>query len=146
VSGEVAAVPYALVGGSVGVDDPTFSTAAYAGQTQDPYGSQTGNISSMRSSATTVDGWGYGGAAEGWIGMHPTENLGIRLGGRFWYLQGTADTSYTRAYISDPTDSDALNSPNYDTAPQVTTSKFINTNSPFKMMRYGLLAELTYKF
>ena len=144
VSGEVAAVPYALVSGSVGVDDPTFSTAAYGGAAQPPYSSQNGNISSMRSSATTVDGWGYGGAAEGWIGMHPTENLGVRLGGRFWYLQGTADTSYSRATIVDPQDLDTNGT--FETPPTVTTQKFLETNSPFKMMRYGLLAELTYKF
>jgi len=134
-------VPYAKVSGTVGIDDPTFSTAVYAGPTQIPYGANFGNISSIRASTTAIDGWGYGAQAEAFLGIHPTDNLTLRLGGRAWYLQGTVDATYSRAVISDPAGGAAP-----FTAPTFSKTAIIDTNNPFKMMRYGLLAELTYAF
>lgn len=144
VSAEVAAVPYANISGTVGVEDPTFSNAEYSGAAQFPYGSTTGNIASMRSSATSIDGWGYGAMGEAFIGMHPTENLTFRLGGRASYIQGSADQSYTRVFISDPTQT--VNPGPYDVDPTVTETGVIETNRPFNILRYGLLAEFTYAF
>lgn len=145
ITAEVAAIPYAQVKGQVGADDPTFSTAEYSGSAQDPYGGESGNISSIRSSPTSIDGWGYGAAAELWVGMQPIENLTFRLGGRAWYLQGTADATYTRAFIGDPSESGGPGT-GYDTDPTFNNAGFIETNNPFTMLRYGLLGELTYRF
>jgi hypothetical protein len=142
ISGEVVAVPYANVSGTVGIDDPTFSTAEWAGEAQFPYSGTSGNISSMRSSATTLDGWGYGAQAEAWLGIHPTENLTFRLGGRASYLQGTVDQTYTRSFIPDPGPPGGP----YTDAPVVTETGVLEMNTPFQMMRYGLLAEFTYAF
>jgi hypothetical protein len=148
ISGQIVAIPFAKVNGQVGADDPTFSTAEYAGDAQFPYndgpGGNAGNISSMRSSPTTLDGWGYGATAEAWLGMHPTQNLTFRLGGRAQYLQGTADATYTRAFITDPTQS--VNPGPYDQDPVVTSTGVIQTANPFALFRYGLLAEMTYAF
>jgi hypothetical protein len=144
IRAEVAAVPYAKVGGTVGVDDPQFNTDVYNGPSQFPYNYENGNISQIRSSETTVDGWGYGAMAEAWLGMHPTENITMRLGGRAWYLQGTADATYTVAQIGNPSDSDADTV--YDTDPTFVNMGAIQTNNPFELLRYGILAELTYRF
>lgn len=142
---EVAAVPYAKVSGVVGIDDPNFSTAIYGGAAQPPYdGVANGNIMDMRSSETAIDGWGYGAMAEAFVGIHPTENLTVRLGGRAWYVQGTADTTFDAVHITDPQDADV--DPDYEVAPIVTESSYIQTNNPFSFLRYGLLAELTYAF
>lgn len=148
VSAELVGVPYAKVSGNVGVDDPSFSLAEYAGPSQLPYSSvANGNISSIRSSPTAIDGWGYGGMAELWLGMHPTQNLTFRLGGRAWYLQGTVDATYDKAQIGNPSDSDpVVNPPNYDTAPTFVNHSFISTANPFTMFRYGVLAEFSYAF
>jgi hypothetical protein len=145
ISGEVAGVPYAHVSGTVGADDVAFNTSVYGGQAQPPYGGDLGNISSIRSSVTSIDGWGYGAMAEGWLGVHPTENLAFRLGGRLWYLQGTVDATFTQAQIGNPGQS---NPPagNYDQDPSFVNGGFISTSNPFKMMRYGILGELTYSF
>lgn len=145
ISGELVAVPYAKVGGTVGVDDPLFSNAVYGGPAQPPYsGVATGNIAWMRTSPTAIDGWGYGAMAEAWLGVHPTENITVRLGGRAWYLQGTADATFSAASIGNPVDSD-LNG-TYDTPPTFVEGNFISTNNPFSMFRYGVLGELTYRF
>lgn len=145
VTAEVAAVPYAKVNGVVGIDDPTFNTDEYALAAQAPYGGANGNIASIRSSPTTLDGWGYGAMGELWLGVHPTDNMTFRLGGRAWYLQGNADATYSRAYIGNPTDV-AVGDPNYDTDPTFSNVGFINTTNPFSLMRYGILGELTYNF
>lgn len=141
---ELAAVPYARVNGVVGIDDPTFSLAQYSGPTQLPYPSENGNITTIRSSETNIDGWGYGAMAEAFVGIHPTENLTFRLGGRAWYLTGTVDSTYSAAQITDPGKTDVNG--NYDIDPTVVNSGFIETNDPFTMLRYGLLAEVTYAF
>ena len=144
VTATVAGVPYAKVSGSAGIDDPTFSTAEYGGPAQPPYALTSGNIAAMRASPTTIDGWGYGAMAEAFVGVHPVENLTVRLGGRAWYLQGHADTTYDRALIGNPGDSDADGI--YDTDPAFAKAGFISTNNPFRMFRFGLLAEATYAF
>ncbi len=145
VTATIAGVPYAKVSGTAGIDDPTFSITEYAGPAQPPYDlTANGNISSIRSSPTAIDGWGYGAMADAFIGFHPTDNFTFRLGGRAWYLQGTADTTYSQAVIGDPTDSDADGV--YDTDPTFFNQSFISTNNPFRMLRFCLLAEATYSF
>ena len=136
LSGEVAAVPYANIHGVLGsvVEGPTYSATI------------PGNVSSIQSSPTTLDGWGYGVAAEAFLGVHPTDHMTLRLGGRAWYLQGTADATFSRATIGDPSDSDPANPPNYDTAPSFTNTNYITRGNPWSLFRYGLLAEFTYNF
>lgn len=146
VTAELAAVPYAKVSGTVGVDEVSFNTDEYAGPAQAPYSGENGNIDFMRSSPTELDGWGYGAMAELWVGVKPAENITFRVGGRAWYLQGTADATYSAAEIGNPSDSDGGTAPNYDTAPTFVNADFISVNNPFSIMRYGLLAELTYAF
>ena len=110
-----------------------------------PYsGVASGNISYMRTSATEMDGWGYGAMAEAWLGVHPVDNLTFRVGARAWYLQGTADQTFSAAQFGNPgdTEPDGI----YDIDPVVIESNFITETNPFSLFRYGLLAELTYAF
>ena len=115
---------------------PTYSFAQYAG----------GNIATVMSSPTSIYGWGYGAMAEVLVGVHPTENITVRFGGRAWYLQGNVDATFSEATIGDPSDSDVANPPNNDTAPAFANQSYISTTNPFSLFRYGLLAELTYRF
>ncbi len=55
------------------------------------------------------------------------------------------DETYTRAFITNPT-SDGTTPPNFDQAPQVTSTGVISQNNPFSLLRYGVLAEATYNF
>ena len=135
ISGEVAAVPYATVSGVIG-------GAGFDPETLTPLG----NYSFVKSSATEMDGWGYGAMAELMLGVTPIENLTFRLGGRAWYLQGTADNTFSAITLTDPSDSDAGEAPNYDTPPTVSQQNYIETAQPFSLFRYGLLAEVTYRF
>jgi hypothetical protein len=111
--------------------------------------------------------------AEVMAGFHPTENLTFRVGGRAWYVQGSAETYFSRAQIGDPTDSNPpvagipgipgdpdadppveevppvppqLNAPNFDTGPSFSEQDYVVRSNPWSMFRYGLLAELTYSF
>lgn len=144
-SAEIAAVPYAKVGGQIGLDDVSFDPSVYGGPAQPPYGSNLGNIDFMRSSPTAIDGWGFGGMAEAWVGIRPIENMVLRLGGRAWYLQGTADATFTAASIGNPSESGGPGT-GFDTDPTFNNAGYITTNNPFSMLRYGLMAELTYAF
>lgn len=135
ITGELAAVPYAGVSGIMGGIGVTPVTCG-----------PLGNICLAGSSATSINGWGYGAMGEVMVGMTPVENLTFRVGARAWYLQGTVDAEYTVATIGDPTDSDPATSPNYDTPPSFSNQGYISQANPFSLFRYGLLAELTYKF
>ncbi len=146
ISGELVGVPYAHVAGVVGVDDPSFDASVYGGPAQPPYdGVALGNIDFIRSSPTEIEGWGYGAMAEVWLGMHPMENMTFRVGGRAWYLQGVVDATYTAASVGNPSESGGPGT-GFDTDPTFVEGGFIETNNPFSMLRYGLLAELTYSF
>jgi len=129
VTAELAAVPYAYLNGTLGID-------SYA-----PL--DVGNTTYVKSSATSVTGWGYGAMGELMLGVHPTENMTVRFGGRAWYLQGTADATYTEAAITDGTDidGDGVFDP-----PSVSQQSYISTANPFSLLRYGALVELTYRF
>jgi hypothetical protein len=135
VNVELAGVPYAKINGTLGSHEEAVTCC-----------SPLGNITSAMSSPAEVDGWGYGGMGELMLGVHPTENITFRVGGRAWYLQGTYDATFSIATIGDPSDSDAGEAPNYDTLPAFANQGFIVTANPFSLFRYGLLAELTYSF
>jgi hypothetical protein len=172
ISGEVAAVPYAKMMGTLGAGggSATGDFVIYDNQSSPSFGPTglTGafNIHHIQSSPTTIDGWGYGGMAEAMIGFHPSPNWVFRLGGRAWYVQGTVDASFSRATIGDPTDANQpvagtpadpgpppvpaipgqINSPNFDTPPTFGNQNYITRGNPFSMLRYGVLAEVTYSF
>ncbi|WP_421760531.1 hypothetical protein [Devosia sp.] len=135
ITAEAAAIPYASIHGILGGSgfDPSTTTPL-------------GNYSFVKSSETTIDGWGYGAAGEVMLGITPVENLTFRIGGRAWYVQGTADQRYSAITLTDPSDSDVTAAPNYDTPPTVSNQGYIDTATPFSLFRYGLLAEMTYKF
>lgn len=130
ISGEVAAVPFAWVNGTLG--------AAGVGSTT------TGSNTTIQSSATSVNGYGYGAMAELMLGVHPTDNMTIRVGARAWYLQGTVDATYSTITVSDPVDSNSDGT--FDTGPVVTSQDYISTSNPFSQFRAGALVELTYSF
>jgi hypothetical protein len=119
VSGEIAAVPYAWVNGTFGA----FGT---------PITGASGVNFSQQGSAATVDGTGYGAMGELMVGFHPTDNMVVRLGGRAWYLQGRTNSTFSRVNV---TQAGGFSKQNY-----------ISSNNPFSLFRYGLLAEMSYKF
>jgi hypothetical protein len=123
LSGEVAAVPYAHISGTLGA-------LGFAPVPVDATHTQ------YQSSAADIAGWGYGAMAEAFVGFHPTDNLTFRVGGRAWYLQGTADTSYDTITVDNTTDPPT----------QTGSQRYITTANPWSLFRYGALAEMTYNF
>lgn len=111
ITAEVAAIPYAPVGGTYGALDATVP-------------------GDVQGSAGAVSGWLYGGAAEVMARFHPAENWTIGLGGRAWYLTGQADVTFDTR----------------DPLAPATATHWITKTTNFSTLRYGLLAELTYKF
>ena len=128
---DVAAIPYANISGTMGA----FGIANIA---------QSATTTWVQSSAAEVDGWGYGAAAEAAFGFRPAKNMLIRLGGRARYLQGTYDSTFYGATITEQADAD--NDGTYETAPIFTNQRYISTDNPFKMWRIGGFLELTGKF
>lgn len=158
ISAEVAAVPFATINGVLG---------GHAGSSDGTLGPYLGCPVPapdacaplfFKASATEITGWGYGGMAELMAGFHPTENITFRLGGRAWYVQGTYDATYTGALVTapqiqpevdDPDSADPADTIPADplySAPTLELDDYIQTENPFQLFRYGLLAELTYRF
>lgn len=135
LSGELAAIPVSKVQGTV---------ASWESEGLTPLG----NPQFVKTSATTVDGWGYGAMGEVMLGMTPVENLTFRVGGRAWYLTGAYDGRYSAAVVTDPVDTepDGIYNGDDDVAPGFSNQNYIETKNPFSLFRYGLLAELTYSF
>jgi hypothetical protein len=135
ISGELAAVPLAKVQGAIASWETDGTTAL-------------GNPQYIKTSPTEIDGWGYGAMGELMLGITPVENLTFRIGGRAWYLTGTYDARYSAAYITDPVDydTDGVYNGSNDTAPGFSDQDYIETKNPFSLLRYGLVAEMTYSF
>jgi hypothetical protein len=155
VSAEVAAIPYATIGGRMGGggNSPSFGPNAPC----DVLAPATCDPTFFLTSPLAIEGSGYGAEAEAFIGFHPMENLTFRVGGRAWYLTGTYDATYSGASVYAPQVQPPVAIPDTDpveyedpdprySAPTVTSDDYIDTNNPFSMFRYGLLAELTYAF
>ena len=130
-TGEVAAVPYAWINGTFGA-----------------YGSDVVSIPGQRfviqSSPTAITGTGYGAMGEVTVGLHPMDNMTLRLGGRAWYVQGTVDTTFSRAVITGPIDSDGDGETDID--PVFVNSNAIIESNPFSLFRYGAIAKLSVSF
>ena len=142
IRAEAAAIPYAWVTGTLGPHEiPNFN---FPGGT------------AYKASATTLKGTGYGGAGELMLGIHPTENLTLRFGGRAWYVGGQLDATYTQAAITDPvdngTDPDGAGplpvAPDgvYEVGPTLALQDYIFTSQFAQVFRYGALFELTGRF
>jgi len=85
-----------------------------------------GGINYYQASSTNISGFGYGAMGELMVGFKPVENMAIRAGGRAWYVGGNLDYTY-----------DAVSTAGHQ--------GFIG-KSWVSAFRYGLLAEMTYKF
>ena len=155
ISAELAAIPYASIGGIMGGGVPEGSFSGSGCDVLPPGGCAPVDV---RTSEVGIEGWGYGGTAEVVAGFRPAENIKISFGGRAWYLQGTYDATYSAAQITAPQQQPEVDDPDSadpaDTippdplysAPQVTTEDYIDTNNPFSMLRYGLFAGISYAF
>lgn len=142
IRAEAVAIPYAWVTGTLGPHE--VPDIAYPGGT------------AYKASATSLSGTGYGASGELMVGIHPTENLTLRVGGRAWYVGGTLDATYTQASISDPidngTDPDGdgplptAPDGNYDVGPSLALQDYIFTSQFAQVFRYGALFELTGRF
>lgn len=114
ITAEVAGVPYAWVTGNT----PSYviPNTAIGGMTANRV---TGSL----------DGAAYGASGELMLGLHPTENLTVRVGGRGWWLNGPASANTTYSNTA---------------TPNVTyTAGTVNNLSLF---RYGALLEVTGRF
>jgi hypothetical protein len=135
IDAEGVAVPFAKVDGIIGSDQVALGPPT-------PFG----NPSYIQASPVTYDGWGYGAMGQIMFGVHPSENLTFRIGGRAWYLQGVGDAHYTRANLGDPQDLLDPDPPLYDSPVGFSLQDMVEHGMPFKLFRYGLLAEATYRF
>jgi hypothetical protein len=121
ITGEAAAIPYSWVTGTYGA----YQAEAF-GATQ------------AQSSATSVNGHGYGASGKLMVGFKPTENLAIRVGGRASYLTGQYDATWEEVRVNQPV------AP--ATTPTLSRQSYISNNNPFTMLRYGALFELAGSF
>lgn len=115
VDAELVAMPYAYASGAT-------AELSIPGQT-------IGGLAVNRTSAT-ASGALYGASAQVMLGMHPSENLTIRVGGRGWLLEGPSSMRQKWWNATDPT-------------------KYVyddNMLNGFSLVRYGLMAELTGRF
>lgn len=115
VTAEVAGIPYAWVTGST----PTYviPNTAVPGMTANRV---TG----------TLDGAAYGASGELMLGLHPTDNLTVRIGGRGWWLNGPTNVNETYSNTATP-------------AVTYTAGSVLDSLSLF---RYGGLVEVTGRF
>lgn len=142
LTAEIAAIPYAWVSGTYGGHAVPLLTMP--------------DYSIIKGSATTIDGTGYGGSGEIALGLHPTENLTFRIGGRASYIGGKYDATWEEAtifhpelrpQIPDPDNPGSFIDPDplYD-PPTIVRQGFISTANPFSMVRYGAFLEVTGRF
>lgn len=136
VTGEATVTPYAWVNGTYG--------AAQMSPNGPFGGSIPGAVTSMQSSAVSINGHGYGVGGKLMVGFRPTENLSFRVGGRASYLQGQYDATWTEATVVAPTPNSAP-PPNF-LPPSMAQQTYIVPNNPFSMLRYGALLEIAGSF
>lgn len=115
ITGEVVGIPYAWVNGTT----PSYVIPS----------TTIGGVPADRV-VGDVNGSAYGASGELMLGIHPSENLTIRLGGRGWMLTGPANANVTYSAAADPTKTH-------------TSGVMMDTLSLF---RYGALLEVTGRF
>jgi hypothetical protein len=123
VTGELAAVPYAKISGTLGA----MGVGTVNGG--------PGSVSIIQASPVSLDGWGYGAMAEAMLEFHPMQNFNVGIGGRAWYLQGKADSTYNTVTVT-----------NDSTHTVEGQQHYISTANPWSLFRYGLLAQASYDF
>lgn len=149
ISAEVAAVPFATISGVMG-GHSAGSGGSYGPNAGCGLGDPCLPLT-YKGSETNINGWGYGAMGELMAGITPVENLTVRLGGRAWYVGGTYDATWRQVNVTPPMeqppegDPPAPPDPLYD-PPNITEQWRIETENPFSLFRYGLVAELTYSF
>lgn len=149
ISAEVAAVPFATISGVIGGHDDGLG-GSYGPNPGCGLAGPCPNYV-FKGSATSINGWGYGAMGEVMAGITPVENLTMRVGGRAWYVGGTYDASWRQVIVTPPVqqplegDPPAAPDPAYS-PPVIGEQTRIETENPFSLFRYGLIAELTYSF
>ena len=116
LTAELASVPFGWVNGTFGAHDVANI--------------MVGPLVFQKSSATTVNGRLWGGQAELMFGIHPTEKLTVRVGGRAWYLTGPVEATFSMAEVGNPSNQQS----------------FVGELENFTLMRYGAVAEIGYRF
>ncbi len=114
---EAAVIPYAAISGTYGA----FSLPNFV----------DGATTYEQGSAGTLSGSLYGASAEAMLGLHATDNLTIRVGGRVNYLTGNgAKIEYIAREVGNPTNE----------------QQFTSNISGLEFLRYGALLEVTGRF
>ena len=116
LTAEVAAVPFGWVNGTFGAHEVANIVI--------------GPTTYQKSSATTVNGRLWGVQSELMLGVHPTDKLTVRVGGRAWYLTGPVEATFSMAEVGNPSNEQS----------------FIGELENFTLMRFGAVAELSYRF
>jgi hypothetical protein len=116
LTAELASVPFGWVNGTFGAHDVANI--------------MVGPTVYQKSSATTVTGRLWGGQGELMFGVHPTEKLTVRVGGRAWYLTGPVEATFSMAEVGNPSNQQS----------------FVGELEKFSLWRYGAVAELSYRF
>lgn len=83
-----------------------------------------------QASPLRVNGHLYGAMAEALVGIHPTQNLTVRVGARAWYLTGQADVDFTMRNTGNPAVAQA----------------YITNTSGLEFFRWGPMLEVTGRF
>lgn len=115
ITAEVVGIPYAWVNGN---------TPNYVIPTQNLGGIDVNRVTGE------LNGSAYGASGELMLGLHPTENLTVRLGGRGWFLTGPTTTTLNYTDTA-------------DASVRYTESSVLDGLSLF---RYGGLLEVTGRF
>lgn len=130
ISGEIAAIPYARVTGTLGAD-ALWSAGCGVG------------CNVYKASETTIEGAGYGASAELMVGAS-LDTWSFRAGARAWYLLTDGEVRYAGAAITDGTDNDA--NPDFETPGTVTMQSYVEDTTNFSQFRGGLFAEISNAF
>ena len=113
LTAELAGVPFGWVNGTFGAHDFVIPPGTF-----------------QKSSATTVEGRLWGAQTELLFGVHPTEKLTVRVGGRAWYLTGPVEATFSMAEVGNPSNQQS----------------FVGELENFSLWRYGAVAEISYRF
>lgn len=116
ITAELAAVPFGWANGTYG---------AYVAPNI-----VIGPDTYQQGSALNIDGRVWGGQAQLLFGLHPTEQLTVRFGGRAWYLTGPVEGTVQMVNVADPAD----------------RVNIIGELDNFSLWRYGAVAEISYSF
>jgi len=116
INAEAAIIPYASLDGTYGA----FSQLNFV----------DGGLTYEQGSAGIISGRLYGASGEIMLGIHPTDNLTVRLGGRAWYLTGEAQVAYTAREVGTPSNEQG----------------YIATTTGLEFFRFGAVGELTGSF